>query len=214
MRNIARDHDAPAFYVYPKFTKELAICTLRLIPAGVQKLHLHGLPRRPLLSLNPRRLIDSLGFLIFQLRGSSPFYQIHTDSRDAKAMLLFRPAGWLEFYRRVARLLELNPAVLGLFGSSWFFDPALARVSPELAYLSRLVTDHGGRLICRGPCGQGSREDALSLSARRRELFAAGEYVPMDYLAVWPRRELIAAAGGESSPPEKSSKALSSASRW
>jgi hypothetical protein len=196
-RNIARDADPPGFYLYPGFSKELAICTMRLIPAGVQKVHLHGLPRRDVLPRSPRGLLRSLGRLA-SLGGFQPLYEMHTDSRDVRAMAQFHPAGWARFYQRAARLLERNPGVRGLFGSSWFFDPALAEVSPELAYLRTLVTDHGGWLVCLGACDRAAHEDALLRSPRRKEWFEQGRYHPRKYLVVWPRRELIAWAGRSS----------------
>jgi len=198
-RNIVRDADSPGFYLYPNFSKELAICTLRLIPAGVQKVELNGLPRRYFLTIRSRTLLGSLSFLAFHLGGIKPLYELHTDSRDPKAMVLFHPAGWAQFYARVARLLEMNPGVMGLFGSSWFFDPALERISPELAYLRTMVTENGGRLIYLRPCSQTSREDALMYSAKRRKAFGEGQYVPTEYLVAWPRRALIDWAGRASS---------------
>ncbi len=190
-RNIAREFDPPGFYLYPNISKELAICRLQLIPAGVQKVCLHGFSRRALLGCDPPDLLRAMKLLEFVLGGNRGLYEMHTDSRDARAMTLFTPDGWNQFYKLVVDLLRRNPRVKGVFGSSWFFDPALERVSPELVYLRTLVTCHGGWLFRLGACDRVSTEDAILYSPKRRELFEQGKYTPMKYLVVWPRDELI-----------------------
>ncbi len=192
VRNIARDRDPPGFYLYPSISKELAICRLHLVPAGAQKVCLHGFSRRALLACEPSSgLLRARKLAAFVLGGSRRLYEMHTDSRDPRAMALFTPAGWIRFYKLVADLLRRDPRVNGVFGSSWFFDPVLERVSPELAYLRTLVTDHGGWLFRLGACDRASTEDAIRFSPQRRGLFERGEYAPMKHLVVWPRDELI-----------------------
>lgn len=122
-----------------------------------------------LLSAYPiERYIEYLGScplrMLFVLGGHKPLYEMHTDSRDSKAILRFTPDGWAEFYRRVSVLLEVNPSVRGVFGGSWFFDPKLEQVSPRLAYLRRLVIDNGGYSLRIGPCDSDGIEDATLLS--------------------------------------------------
>ena len=179
-------------YHYPQMCKDLAVCALRLIPAGVAKLHLHSLPRRFLLTSNPRSLARAWWLVLADLVGTSPLYEYHMDSNDPACLPQFNPLGWSLFYRRAAELLRCNPQVKGLFGITWFYDPVLEVISPRLAYLRKLITDHGGKLFKFGPCDNQSIEDATLRSPTRRLLWEQGKYTPTRYLAVWPRRELIA----------------------
>src|SRR5215831_10073232 len=59
------------------------------------------------------------------------WYNTHLDPRD---MSEFNPTGWIASFCRVAEMLELNPAVCGAAGASWFYDPKVSEISPELAY--------------------------------------------------------------------------------
>lgn len=194
VHDIETSMDRPTLYTYPlsPFCKDLALCTLRLIPAGVEKVHASRLPRRVFVASGLRGGLDALLFVLPPQRGMGPYYQMHLHSQDAQAMRAFNPRGWAEFYLIVAELLRRNRAIRGLFGTAWFRDPALARISPRLVYLRTMITDNGGRLLPLGPCGANGIRDATAKSATRRELYEKGEYTPMEHLAVWPRKELLA----------------------
>ena len=194
MHDIESSMELPTLYLYPNspFCKDLALCTLRLIPAGVEKVHASRLPRRMFVTGGLRGALDALRFALPTRRGLGPYYQMHLHSQDAQAMRAFNPRGWVEFYLRVAELLRRNPGMKGVFGASWFRDPALAGVSPHLRSLTTMVTDHGARLFPLGPCGTDGIRDATAKSATRRRLYEGGKYTPMNYLLVWPREELLA----------------------
>ena len=49
-------------------------------------------------------------------------YDIHTDSRNTGD---FNPGRWNNCYHCIADLMKLQPRTVGLFGTSWFYDPAL-----------------------------------------------------------------------------------------
>ncbi|MBC8876207.1 MAG: hypothetical protein H8E44_42820 [Planctomycetes bacterium] len=190
-RSIERGNVPPGFFRHPKFCKELAICTRRFIPAGVQKVHLHGLPKKCLLRKRPRELRSAVR-LFAELGGLKPLYEMHLHVRDRKAMALFNPEGWTQFYRTVADLLEMHPRVKGAFGSGWLFDPQLEHISSELAYLRHLVADNGGTVFGLGLCDARATKDATRMSPVRKRLYVDGKYTPRDYLVVWPRKPLIA----------------------
>jgi len=194
MRDIETSMERPTLYMYPfsPFCKDLALCTLRLVPAGVEKVHASRLPRRMFVTAGLRGGLDALSFALPTQRGLGPYYQMHLHSQDVQAMRAFNPRGWAEFYLRIAELLRRDPRMKGVFGASWFRDPALSRISPHLTRLTTMVTDHGARLFPLGPCGADGIRDAMAKSATRRELYEKGEYTPMDYLVVWPRKELLA----------------------
>lgn len=190
IRNI--ESNAPGVYKYQndRFCKDLAVCNLRLIPAGAQKIHLDGISRRFLTTGGIRQFFKGLIFIFFELGGFEPLYQMHTASGDPDLMAKFNPDGWDLFYRRVANLLKINANIKGLFGSSWFFDPRLVEISPRLKYLREIVVNNGGKLFYLGTSIQGTK-DALLKSQTRRRLYQEGKYIPTDYLVIWARKKLI-----------------------
>ena len=99
--------------------------------------------------------------------------------------------GFDQYYLRVADLLRRRPAVRGLAGTSWFYDPQLIRISPRLAYLQSKPIERGAFLIRHNTSALDIQRATLK-SATRRDLYDKGEYVPVSYSLIWGRRELIA----------------------
>jgi hypothetical protein len=178
-------------YKNDKFRKDLALCSLRLIPTGAQKIHLSGIPKGFLLKAGLPQLLKGTTFIIRHLGGFSPLFEMHTDSNDPDLMADFNQEGWIRFYRRISDILKIYPHVKGVFGSSWFFDPVLENISPRLVYLRTIATNNGGRLFRIGSNAQ-SIKDATLKSQARRKLYQEGKYMPTSYLLIWPRKDLIA----------------------
>lgn len=102
----------------------------------------------------------------------------------------FDEASWEKFYFHVADLLEAHPDNAGMVSTSWFFDPALAKVSPRLAYLIGIPLS-GGAQIVRHHTTDFDIASATSKSNTRRKMYEAGEYTPVSYTFVWNREQLI-----------------------
>jgi hypothetical protein len=190
--DIERKVHEPGFYRYPddKFMKDLGVCSLCLIPAGVQKLDLSTLPLIFLFRNGPVQLVARLRFVLLELGGMSPLFNQHTDSHDPHLMSHFHPDGWRRTYVRFADIAALNPEIRGVYGQTWFIDPQLDKISPKLAYVLHINQSNGATLFRLGPSPQGIA-DATFKSPRRKELYDKGEYIPQDYMQVWPRKKLI-----------------------
>ena len=187
---IKEDYIGNLLYSDDKFRKDIGICTMRLIPVGAIKIHIDRLPLSFLLKQSKKEFNESVYYLVFKLKGYKPFYNMHLYQQTPDLMNEFNEKGWRNYYRRIAMLLEIEPKVKGIFGSSWFFDPKLKDISPHLSYLKNLVTDNGGKLFCLGP-SEGAIKDSTIKSKTRYKLFLEGKYVPTRYCVVWPRYELI-----------------------
>ena len=122
-------------YAHDKFRKNLALCSLKMIPAGAAKIHLSGISRRFIFNKGLAQLIRILTFVLFELGGFSPLFEMHSDSNDPELLSDFNENGRVKFYKRVSLLLKTQQDVKGIFGSSWFYDPKLEIISPRLAYL-------------------------------------------------------------------------------
>ncbi len=115
------------------------------------------------------------------------WYNGHIDPRE---MAEFDPQGWTAAYTRIAAAIALNPAVCGIVGVSWFYDPEVTRISPAMAYPRRTQVDNGAFLLRLGP-GPEHTKNALYGSMQRQELYQSGRYIPTCFLVAWPRRPLL-----------------------
>lgn len=171
------------------FLKDLAICSQRLAPLGPGVAALSGLPRSVILKGGIAQFFKGCWMIYGRLGSHRPVFEIHTHLANVRE---FTPEGWNRAYRLMADLLEANPEVRGLFRGSWFFDPVIPEISPNLAYLQDLPLANGAAALFYanlGPdCG------AFARSTKRRALYDEGKYTPKSYLLIWPRDALIAAA--------------------
>lgn len=186
------DIHPPGFFQHSndKFSKDLSVCLLRLMPMGAQKIILSGVPRMALLKAGGLAGAGSFSYMLSEAGGFKPFYEMHTDEHDSTSLREFSASGWDCCYLKIAAMLELNKDVKGVFAISWFFDPQLERISPRLNFLRERPLHNGGRIFFLAKDKEGV-SGALVRSATRQKLFETGEYVPATYLMVWPRKHLI-----------------------
>lgn len=117
-----------------------------------------------------------------------PWLEVHTESRWLRG---FNEDGWNEAWATAAEICRGRPELAGMIGSSWFYDPPLAEISPRLAHLRLNPLKGGAFMVHQGPAPIHT-ERAGAASASRKALIDSGEYVARSWLMVWPRRELIA----------------------
>jgi hypothetical protein len=158
------------------------------IPAGAFQFDLDT-PVGPKLILRDALATRSL-YSTFRYAACLGWGRWYGNHLDLRAMKQFTPDGWIASFARIAELLELNPTVRGVAGVAWFYDPAVARISPHLAYLQTPATQ-GGFLI-KMPTPPHDVQNALVRSTVRKKLYAEGKYSPTCYLLAWPRRPLLA----------------------
>jgi hypothetical protein len=166
--------------------KDLAICRQSMFPAGAQIVEPHSAFHRVLLFRGGLGQFAAVAALLRECGGNKPFYQIHTHLSDLSE---FNPDGWDRCYLMLADMLCMNPEIRGMWGGSWFYDPALEHISPNLTYLRERPQKNGAVVVYSHVDMDGG---ALSRSKTRRELFEAGRYVPKSYALVWPREKMLA----------------------
>jgi hypothetical protein len=186
---VKNNYIGPLLHSNDKFSKDLAICSLRMIPVGAKKIHLSRLPKRFLFKKGIMQIFKGIACLS-DLNGFSPLYEMHTDSKDPDLLSKFNEKGWKKAYQLIAELLKSNKDVKGVFGSSWFYDPVIEYISPKLTYCRRITLDNGGNTFYLGTDDQ-VKKDSLLKSKTRRKLYEEGKYLPTKYLLIWSRNELI-----------------------
>lgn len=169
------------------FLKDFGICRMTLIPCVSHLIYRHsGVPLRLILRQRLRDKIRAAWMVGVRTRGRKPFLEnhVHLSMRGH-----FDEAGRARCYGLVAELLRLWPETRGLVGSSWYYDPAIPRISPKIGYL-RLGPERAGALFLDNGGGVAAR-GALSRSPTRRRLYEEGRYEPHNYFMIWARRDII-----------------------
>ena len=170
------------------FAKDLAQCQLRLLQCGSELVAIRsGVPRRVLFCDGTRQFSRAARFFSHN-GGFRPWYGSHWDRRLIRE---FTPNAYDQCYLRMAQLLEFNPPIRGVMSSSWWFDPALEHISPDLVFLRRVPEENGAQLFKIGT-SEDSARDALLRSPERKRLHEAGKYRPTVYLLAWARHDMLA----------------------
>jgi hypothetical protein len=99
-------------------------------------------------------------------------------------------------YANVAQLMQHDGQVWGAHRASWFLDPAVSEMSPDLAFLRQDPVDHGAELYDGGPCSADDIRKATMFSPIRTRMYREGKYQPRNYFYFWPRSSVIEAFGG------------------
>ncbi len=171
------------------FLKDLWLTRVVMIPAFAQLWWPHsGISARPLVKAGPL----TLARVLLGCGGRAPFFEGHTH--DPVAKNYWNEPGWGEALRLAALALPALPHIKGVFGSAWFYDPAILELSPRVAFAQTLQTGHGAWQV-----SMGSNADAIAnataTSPSRRAAYEAGTYLPADWLLIWSRANLIKAYG-------------------
>jgi hypothetical protein len=191
-RRVLHDtHDtAEGFYRHENdlFAKDLATCRLKLLPCGSELIDVcAGVSRHVLLRGGASQLLTGAWFFVAKARGFRSWYESHWDRRLIRE---FTPRAYDQCYHRISELLELNPQIRGVMSSSWWFDPVLESISPELAFL-RTVPEKAGAVLLRIGVDADSTRDAIRFSRERARLCAGGTYTPTVFMLAWHRHDLI-----------------------
>jgi hypothetical protein len=110
------------------------------------------------------------------------------------ARAYWNEAGWGEALRIAALALPALPKARGIFGTAWFYDPAILEISPRIAFAQQLQYCRGAWRIRIGS-NDAAIANATATSAERRNRHRDGTYLPTDFSLIWSRRRLLDAYG-------------------
>lgn len=170
------------------FLKELGLATLRLYAGASSVIDPYSGVGRSILWGGGARQFPGRALFFARTGGFRPYFQIHVHKLYLDE---FDEEGRNECYRCCAELYALHPEALGMFAGSWFYDPAIAAISPRLAYLREVPVAGGARSMFVS-YNEEAVANATAASPTRRALHASGKYRPASYALVWPRRAQIA----------------------
>ncbi len=170
------------------FLKDLAVAALKALPVGgAWVVEVSGIARQFLISGGVGQFVEASLYLLGRMKHFKWYYQLHAVDRYLDS---FSETSRNACYGTVCELLRLNPQMRGLFGGSWYYDPALASISPHLAYLQQVPRRYGAKVFRVGTTPAAIRLATLK-SRKRRMLYETRRYTPAHYLLIWPRKQLF-----------------------
>jgi hypothetical protein len=178
------------------FRRDLAIARLKVFPNGFE---LYDIGIRIARGEALKGGVSGLwrfvkAFQLQLLKPLGPFCEPHWDRRYVK---YFSPIEYERCSVRVADMMAANPEIQGIAVPSWWYDPQLGQVSPEMAFLRAVPESGGARFMLLKGYNPYLLTDSLAHSPVRKAAYEAGTYKPQSIMMVWPRREMIAWANRE-----------------
>lgn len=172
------------------FLKDLWLVRVMMIPAFAQVWWPRsGISARDVVRAGPA----AAAYVFLRCGGRRPFLEGHTHDPVARAY--WNEPGWGEALRLAALALPALPQVRGVFGTAWFYDPAILAISPRISFAQDLQVGRGAFRLKVGS-NEAAIANATATSAERRNRYRDGLYLPTDYSIIWSRRDLIDAYGG------------------
>jgi len=192
LNRISRYNTCTGHYLYEndKFYKDLAISQVKMIPLGAEKVSIGRLSRVFPFKGGIKQFLLGSKIILLDMKGFEPVFHIHMDTKDTDLLKEFNPKGWYNFYLLLAELLKMDKSIKGATGTSWFFDPALKNISPELNYLREIALQCGAHIFYMDQ-NESAISKATFMSKKRLEMYKNGSYTPTNYITVIPREKLL-----------------------
>ena len=198
LRQIENNIEMPGPYNYPEdfFSKDLSICTLKMIPLGSITFEFSSFPGNKLLSKavmrkDIKQFIQIVRFIVFELKGKVvPFIELHLvthdpiihDDLNLEEMIINR--------RLVVQWMKMDESIKGSFCVSWMVDPQIITISPRHAYIHDFTQSLGFKYFYY-EISEISVKHATLKSKTRRKLYNEGKYIPTNYLIAISRKRLL-----------------------
>jgi hypothetical protein len=184
------DRQPDSYYDISKvdFKIDFGVCCLKSIPiGGAWFLQIRMVSPRIFLTFDVRRMKRMLDCILFKAKGFFPFCVIHTVPRY---LLRFNCQQMNIAYKNIGDLMEYHPKIKGIFRKSWFLDPNLKNISPDLTYL-REIPQQNGAILFKVETTHQDVVDSLAFSPYRRKLYEEGKFFPTVYGYIWPKKEFL-----------------------
>lgn len=160
---------------------------LERFPCGQFHFEVSGFPRSWLFKVPRRELPRISYFLAAKVKGFEPLFFPHLATRPHPTILLEKVCD--KSWYRIARTVELQPAIKGLVASSWLYSPDTFKVSPHLSFINKPFIESGALVTTMGKASE--RDGFLTGGSIRRKLYESGEFKPTVGLVLWSREQMI-----------------------
>ncbi|GGD68979.1 hypothetical protein [Lacimicrobium alkaliphilum] len=168
------------------YYKDLALASGALFPAGERVVEPFSVLQRSLMF--NAGVTQSLQFIKSGLLagGYKPVFRLHVHLAEQSRL---SEQSWRHTCQRLAQMLEVNPGIRGIVGSSWYYDPQVPAISPHLGFVNKLLAENGAYWFFSHI--EGSNSGAFATSQTRKQAFETGKYLPRNYVVFWPRNRVL-----------------------
>jgi hypothetical protein len=168
---------------------ELArIVSFRSFHAGQSSFHIMAMPRTWLLRVHPLAVPGLLREIVVGMGGIDPLVMPHVNYWRANPGLLFAKENERAFWR-IAKTIEMQPAIRGLMAMSWLNCREVVTASPHLAFVREFYLNNGAYLVDMNvaPLDAGFGTG----STMRQSLYDQGQFRPRETLVLWRRAHIL-----------------------
>jgi hypothetical protein len=166
--------------------KDIGLLSGALLPCTERVIEPYSILQRYLMHRQGVKQAWRLICVLLAARGNKPVCRLHIHLAEINSLTAH---GWRLTCLQLAQLLELNPQLKGVVGSSWFYDPAIAAISPKLAFINKLLNNMQASIFFSHTEDESS--GALSRSVTRQNAYTSGQYQPKNYVIFIPRNRLL-----------------------
>lgn len=170
------------------FRALLGISICKRFRAGLLDWEDAGFPRSWLLRVPRKDILRTLWHLLTKMGGFKPFWFPHNAFLRGRVQFM-REREWEQSILLMARSMKLNPDIKGILTGSWFYSPETHRVTPHLAWTTRIFVENEAFVTDIGPADPGS--GFLQGAKDRQALYQAGKYKPTETILLWPRKNIL-----------------------
>lgn len=147
-----------------------------------------GFPRSWLLRVPRKDLPGTLWHLLTRMKGFKPFWFPHNAFLRGRIQFM-REREWEASLLLMAKSMRLQPHIKGILTGSWFYAPETHRVTPHLAWTTRIFLENGAFMTNTGLADPGA--GFLQGAKDRQALYESGEYRPTETILLWPRDRIL-----------------------
>lgn len=144
----------------------------------------NGIPRRWIVQVAGGQRIRLAQYVAVRLGGFKPIWQTHLPKQPLGVHLTREL--FVRSHLEIARALRRQEHIRGIASSSWYYDPEIAAVSPNLSFIREILAPNGC-FVFEIPCDEPMHQNAIYASRERQQAVAEGRYKPRAFARLWSR---------------------------
>lgn len=172
---------------HDRLLKDIGLLTGALLPCAERVVEPFSAIQRSLIYCNGFTQAAAFIRALIAAKGNKPVCRLHIHLSEITNLTA---QGWQLTCQQLAELMLVNPQLKGVVGACWFYDPAIATVSPKLAFISDLLSEMQASWFYSH--NEDEKSGAFSRSETRKKAFNDGRYHPKSYVVFIPRNRLLA----------------------
>ena len=172
------------------FMEVAKLAVLQRYPAGDLVFAIYNrLPFAWAFKIAPWQLPGYLRQIAAGFGGSGPLISPHINNGRVSQPMMLKSRSLRSLWR-IAKTVELDPRIKGLYAVSWFLSAETGRHFPHIEWMRTMYTDEVAYAVDMEAAPSDS--GVLEGSEPRRKLYQEGKFNPRRSVILWPRQEFLA----------------------